>query len=205
MNADLFYYLGVALAVVAVAVSFLGLRAKDFPASRGAMLGSLALFLVLVAGTATYAVVLARDEQEHRRAELAHEAQAHAEEQGAEEIEAQQSGGEGPDTASPEDEAQAGAAAAGAGAATTVEMVEYAFEPAEVTVSEGDTIAAENAGELPHNLTVLDGDQELGATPDLDGGAAAELSADFPPGDYEMVCTIPGHADLGMKGTFTVE
>jgi uncharacterized cupredoxin-like copper-binding protein len=28
---------------------------------------------------------------------------------------------------------------------------------------------------------------------------------DFDPGDYEMICTIPGHADLGMDGTFTVE
>ena len=203
MNGDLFYYLGVALAALAVAVSFVGLRVKDFPRARAVSLGTLAVFLVLVVGTTTYAVVLARDEQEHRRAELAHEAEADAHEAGAEEIEAQQTGAEGPDTATPADEKPA--ADAGAGAATPVEMIDYAFEPPDVSAARGETLAVHNAGNVVHNLTVLDGDEELGATPDIEAGEEGELEVAFEPGAYEMVCTIPGHADLGMEGTFTVE
>lgn len=205
MNGDLFYYLGVALAVLAVAVSFLGLRAHDFPGARAAMLGTLAVFLVLVIGTTTYAVVLARHEQEHRRAEIAHEAGAEAEHAGAEEIAAQETGGEGPDTASGADEEEAAAAEAGAQEAVTVEMLEYAFEPPEVTATEGETVTAQNSGAIVHNLTLLDGDEQLAATPDVDPGKSAELTVEVGPGDYEMVCTIPGHAELGMEGTFTVE
>ena len=67
MNPELFYWVGGALAILAVVISFLGLREKDFPTSRGAMLGTLALFTFLVAGATTYAVVNARDEQQHRR------------------------------------------------------------------------------------------------------------------------------------------
>ena len=197
MDPELFYWIGGALAVLAVVISFLGLRKTDFPSSRGAMLGTLALFVFLVAGASTYAVVNARDEQEHRRAEIAHEAAALSEEAGAEADEAAQTGAEGPDTASPADEAAA--------AASTVGMVEYAFDPSEASVAAGDTVTAQNDGETVHNLTVLDGNEELGATEDVEPGQSGELEADFKPGSYDMVCTIPGHADLGMEGTFSVE
>jgi plastocyanin len=196
VDPELFYWIGGALTVLAVVVSFLGLRQKDFPNSRGAMLGTLALFVFLVAGTTTYAVVNARDEQEHRRAELAHEAEALAE-AGEEETEAAETGAEGPDTASPADEAAA--------AATTVSMSEYTFDPGEVSVAAGDTVSAPNEGQTVHNLTVLDGNEELGRTEDVDPGKSGELEVDFEPGGYDMICTIPGHADLGMEGSFTVE
>lgn len=90
----------------------------------------------------------------------------------------------------------------GGGAATEVSMTEYAFEPGDVTVSEGDSIEVVNDGELPHNLTVTDEDL---ATSDLDGGGSEELTVDLPPGEYEYICTIGDHADQGMTGTLTVE
>jgi plastocyanin len=195
----LFYWIGGILAILAVAVSFLGLRDKAFPGSRGAILGTLALFLVLVLGSATYAVVNARDEQEHRESEVAEE-QELAQEAEVEELEADETGGEGPDTAS---SGEQGAAAGEA--ATEVGMDEYSFDPADAVVATGDIVTAVNDGQTVHNLTVLDGDEELGATEDVDPGQSGELEVDFDPGDYEMICTIPGHADLGMDGTFTVE
>jgi plastocyanin len=192
---ELFYWIGSVLAVLAVLVSLIGLRAKAFPASRGAMLGTLTVFAVLVLGTTTYGVVKARDEQGHREAELA-EAEREA---GEEEIEAQQTGEEGPDIASPADEQEV------AEEEGTVAMSEYQFAPSEVTVANGETVTAENDGETLHNLAVFEGDEELGTTPDVDPGGSDELAVDFEPGNYEMICTIPGHADLGMTGTFTVE
>lgn len=60
-----FLIFGIGLACIAVIVSFIGLRAKDFP-SKGAFIGLLALFAVFVAGTATYAVKLSIEEAHER-------------------------------------------------------------------------------------------------------------------------------------------
>jgi plastocyanin len=199
VNPELFYWIGGVLAVLAVTISFLGLREKAFPATRGQMLGTLAVFFVLVLGATTYAVVNARDEQEHRSEELAGESEELAQESQGEEAQAEQTGGEGPDTAAPDE-----GAAAGQGA-TEVGMKEYEFIPSDVSAAAGDTVTATNDGETIHNLTVLDGNDELGATDDVDSGNSDELKVNFDPGDYQMICTIPGHADLGMEGTFTVE
>jgi plastocyanin len=201
VNPELFYWIGGVLALLAVVVSFLGLREKEFPASGGQIVGVLVVFFVLVLGATTYAVVNARDEQEHREEELAEGSEALAQESQVEELEAEEAGAEGPETAS----ADEGASQPEGAAATEVGMGEYSFDPSEVSVAEGDTVTAQNDGQTVHNLTVLDADEELGATEDVDPGQASELEVDFDPGDYEMVCTIPGHADLGMEGTFTVE
>jgi len=58
---------GIGLASFAVIVSFIGLRVKNFP-SRGAMIGLIAVGLVLVAGTATFGVKLQIEEAEEREA-----------------------------------------------------------------------------------------------------------------------------------------
>lgn len=60
-----FLAFGIGLACFAVIVSFIGLRAKNFP-GRGAFIGLLVLGAVLVAGTAYYAVELSIEEAEHR-------------------------------------------------------------------------------------------------------------------------------------------
>jgi plastocyanin len=95
-------------------------------------------------------------------------------------------------------------AAAGGGGGTTVGMTEYAFDPADATVSAGDTITAQNDGELPHNYTIeADGDEVTSG--DVDPGSSGEVTVDVDPGDYDVICTIPGHAEQGMEGTITVE
>ena len=87
------------------------------------------------------------------------------------------------------------------GGSTEVSMTEYAFDPSEVSVSEGDAIEVVNDGELPHNLTV---DGEDLATSDLDGGASEEVTVDLAPGEYEFYCPVGDHRAEGMEGTLTV-
>jgi plastocyanin len=108
-------------------------------------------------------------------------------------------------------------AAAGGGGAIEVGMTEYAFDPADVTVSKGDTITVTNDGQLPHNYTRR-GDESGAAelppdlrdlalgTGDVDPGSSGEFEVgDMALGEYKMICTIPGHAEKGMKGTLTVK
>jgi plastocyanin len=198
---ELFYWIGGATALAALVVSAIGIRSESFPPSRGAMLGVIGVFVFLVVGSTTYAVVNARDEQEKHRAELA----AEQEEAGAEELEAGETGTEGPVTGDEGAAEQAGASEEQAVDAGTVAMTEYEFGPNAVTVKTGDTVTAENEGGAVHNLTVFDGEDELAGTEDVDPGASADLEVDVDPGSYEMICTIPGHEDLGMAGEFTVE
>lgn len=83
-------------------------------------------------------------------------------------------------------------------------MTEYAFDPKDGTAAQGDTITATNDGEIPHNYTIeADGDEVT--TGDVDPGSSGEVTVDVDPGDYDVICTIPGHADQGMVGTLTVE
>jgi plastocyanin len=100
-------------------------------------------------------------------------------------------------------EAATGATGAGGAAgATSVSMTEFAFDPSDLTVSEGDSIDVTNDGGTDHNLTVEDEDL---ATSDLGPGDSEELTVDIPAGDYTFICTIGDHEAQGMTGTLTVE
>jgi plastocyanin len=112
-------------------------------------------------------------------------------------------------------------AAAGGGGATEIGMTEYAFDPADATVSRGDTITVTNGGELAHNYTVMAGDQsvdealppgerhlarQLATTGDVDPGSNGEVElGDMASSEYRVICTIPGHREKGMRGTLTIE
>jgi mono/diheme cytochrome c family protein len=80
MNDTLFYVLGLSLVVIALVVSFAGLRFEKFPASRGLLIGGTVAITALVLATMTFAWRNAEDEQEHREAELAEAAEESAEE-----------------------------------------------------------------------------------------------------------------------------
>ena len=79
MNDTVFYILGIALVVLALLASFLGLRFDKFPASRLVLVGGIAVFALLVLGTATFAWRNAVDEQSDREAELAEDVTANQE------------------------------------------------------------------------------------------------------------------------------
>jgi hypothetical protein len=65
-NGDLFYICGIALAVSAVAISFVGLRAKGFPGRLGPLVAL--WFVTLIGATTTFSVLHAQDEEHHEEA-----------------------------------------------------------------------------------------------------------------------------------------
>ena len=87
----------------------------------------------------------------------------------------------------------------------SVSGTEFAFTPSTITVKKGQEVKLtfKNNGQYPHNFTV----SELGvATNTVEPGG--ETTITFTPdktGSFTYVCTVPGHADRGMKGTLTVE
>lgn len=97
-----------------------------------------------------------------------------------------------------------------AGAGLAVEMTDYAFDPRDVTVDRGTSIRVTNAGEIAHNLRIERGPDAKDETEELAGtdtflpGDAETLVVGLEPGAYVMVCTVPGHRELGMTGRIRV-
>jgi plastocyanin len=110
------------------------------------------------------------------------------------------SGGEPADTA-----AQQAPTETGGAEVSEVKMSEYKFDPSDVSAKAGDTLTVDNGGSLQHDLRLRKGGKELGGTKLVDAGGSTKLKVDFRAGSYEMFCSVPGHEDLGMKGTFTVK
>ena len=77
------------------------------------------------------------------------------------------------------------------------------FEPEKIEVSAGETVnlAVTNEGRIFHDLTVPGLDLAIGVEPgDTVRGALRAPE----PGEYEFLCTVPGHASAGMTGTIVV-
>ncbi len=203
-----FFIAGAILVVLALIVSFIGLRNENFPSSRGAMTAGIGLIALVVVGTAAAAVINARDEQEHRRAELAHEA-------GEESAEAEQTGTEGPAGASEEEqqtaqEGQQQQEQAGGGETLEVSSPEdggLSFEPPELEAAPGEvTVDYENPSSVSHNVAIEDNGGETVAEGDfVTDGELSTASAELEPGDYVFYCAVPGHREGGMEGPLTVE
>jgi plastocyanin len=192
-NETLFYVFGLALVVSAVLVSIVGLRFKDFPPSRGVLAGTVLYFAVLVGITAVFAVLNAQDEQEHREAEQAAEAEAEA-------TTTPEGGGEQTTTPS-----------GGAGGGETINLaaspsaIEYDTDS--LTAKAGSlTIDFDNPNPaLPHDVCVEQGAKELGCSDQVTGSATTLALSDLKPGEYTFYCSVPGHEESGMKGTLTVQ
>jgi uncharacterized cupredoxin-like copper-binding protein len=82
-----------------------------------------------------------------------------------------------------------------------VGMTEFEFTLSTQTVHTGTvTFDLTNNGGIPHNLRI-DG----GQSPNVDPQAGTTLKVTFTkPGNYSYLCTIPGHAEAGMKGVLKV-
>lgn len=65
------------------------------------------------------------------------------------------------------------------------------------------TFVVQNNGFMTHDFAIR-GNGIDEKTPMLDSGESATLTVDLKPGTYTYECTMPGHADAGMTGTFTV-
>ena len=87
----------------------------------------------------------------------------------------------------------------------TVSGTEFAFSPSTVTVKMGQPvqITFKNDGQYPHNFTLADLNVQ---TKTIQPGQQDTIT--FTPtktGSFTYICTVPGHADRGMKGTLIVQ
>ena len=95
-----------------------------------------------------------------------------------------------------------------AAAPTTIDvtLTEFAIEPAAIEAASGAPIAFSitNAGSAPHTFGVTAAGRTY-ETPTIDAGGTATLDVpSLEAGSYEILCTVPGHDQLGMKGTLTL-
>jgi plastocyanin len=93
-------------------------------------------------------------------------------------------------------------APAGDNAINVVEK-DFAIAMDKTTIKAGSiTINVKNNGPSPHNISI----KELNKVSDnIDGGKTGTLAVDLTPGTYTVICAIPGHEQLGMKMTLTVQ
>ena len=77
---------------------------------------------------------------------------------------------------------------------------EYKFTLTSKTIKHGSvTFKFTNKGKLAHDFKI-DGKK----TKIIQKGKSASLTVSLKKGSYKYLCTIPGHADKGMKGTLKV-
>jgi len=105
-----------------------------------------------------------------------------------------------------DDDAPGRTVTAESGTPVPVVADEYSFDPETIVLTGGGELMVEpeNAGALAHNLRVFDGGTDLGGTAAFAGGDPRAGTVRVEPGDYELVCTVGNHAELGMTGKLEV-
>jgi plastocyanin len=233
-NETLFYVCGIVLAVSAVVVTFLGLKSEKFPGKAMPVVILWFAIFVLGATTFAVKYSGEEQEARAAELEKAGEEIEQAEgsggfsneggalggetEEGEEEAEKAAPGEEepvGPTTGSKEGNEGAGKGGVTEGekgsqtSSTTLELAAdesaLAFDRTELSAKPGKvTIDFSNPSPIPHNVVILkDGKELAGFDPITEG--EEEVSAELEAGSYEFICSVPGHAQAGMKGTLTVK
>ena len=80
---------------------------------------------------------------------------------------------------------------------------EFSFQPSLVEVAEGTefNLTLANRGTLVHDLVVRGISLHLAAEP---GRSVSVGVSGLPAGEYEFLCSVPGHAEAGMTGVLEV-
>ena len=106
--------------------------------------------------------------------------------------------------AAPASAAPASAAPASGDVLGTLEItsVDLGFEPKELAVDKAGRYEVKlvNNGQVPHDITFSDGTKSAVAN----GGETVSVAVDVPDSGLTFICSIPGHADAGMKGAVTI-
>jgi uncharacterized cupredoxin-like copper-binding protein len=111
-----------------------------------------------------------------------------------------------------------GSAADDASTTISLNMQDFQFEPSRITVPGGKeiTLHLSNTGAMEHNLTLMvkpaeapfDGPDTANIyfQKSLKSGESATVTFTAPaaPGEYQLVCSVPGHIEAGMVGTMVV-
>ncbi len=206
-NETLFFVCGIALAVSAVVVSFIGLRVKSFPGKAGPFVAL--AFAVLIGATTTFAVLHAKDEDKAKAAELT-KANEEAEEEESSPVEEKskatpEPGPKDENRVAPAPKPEASAKGPGGTLQLAASESALAFDKTSLTSKPGEvTIDFDNPSALEHNVAIEQNGKEIAISETLAKGKTS-VSADLAPGTYTYLCTIPGHAEAGMEGTLVVK
>lgn len=194
-NETLFYICGITLAVSAVLVSLIGLRAKNFPGKLGPLV--VLWFAILVGGSMTFAVLHGKDEDKAKAAELS-KADEEAEKKESSPV-------EGESKKAPAAKPEAAAKGPGGTLQLSASETALAFDKTSLTSKPGKvTIDFNNPSALEHDVAIEQNGKQIAVSETLAKGKTS-VSADLAPGTYTYLCTIPGHAEAGMEGTLVVK
>ena len=84
----------------------------------------------------------------------------------------------------------------------TVMLSEFKIDPGAISAVNGAGLDVMNMGSVQHNLAV---EGTTFATPMIDPGKTVHLDLSMlSPGDYTVICQVPGHRDAGMKAALHV-
>jgi uncharacterized cupredoxin-like copper-binding protein len=175
-----YYVLGITFVLFAFVLFALGMTRDNFPPTvRG---GRVLMAIAGLIAVVTYAVLISSTHVEHPREEAAEKAaEKKAEEGGA------PPGGEA------------------AGGKIQVTEKEYSIDlPGGATLKAGKlSFDVANQGKIQHDVQIENAPKKP-KTPLIDPGKKVTLDTDLKPGKYTLICTVPGHEQLGMKTEITV-
>lgn len=83
-----------------------------------------------------------------------------------------------------------------------VKGFEFFYEPDAVTTTGRIELTLQNEGLILHNIEFVN---ISGFVLEAQAGQSASSKLEMAPGSYIMFCSIPGHREAGMEGTFEVE
>jgi plastocyanin len=208
MNA--FVIAGLVLAGWAVLVGLLGMR--GFPKNKAGQNIAIGITAVLFVGAVGSAIADQTKVGERHGAEVEEEEEPPPpEDEGggsAEEPGSQQAPSEAPADPPPgEEQASPNPQEAPTGELTISadEGGALKYDVTTLTAPAGQvTITMDNPSPVPHNVAIR-GENVDEAGEIVQKGDTSTAQADLGAGEYEFLCTVPGHADAGMKGVLTVE
>jgi plastocyanin len=192
MNQTLFYVFGIVLIVSAIGISAIGLRFENFPPTRSVLAGVVLYFAVLVAGTAVFAVLNARDEQAERDAEQAAETTTTTEASAGGTTNTTPSGGGG----------------GGSTVKLAADPTQIAYTTDSLKAKAGNlTIDFNNPNPaIPHDVCVdSSSGGQLGCSDQVTNGSSTLALDNLKPGKYTFFCSVDAHEQAGMKGTLAVQ
>jgi plastocyanin len=171
------------------------------------MVAGIGVVALVVAATATGAVLKAQDEQKDRDAELAQETTTSAVEEGQQSAQAEQTGTEGPSGATQQEQQASQQQASQTLKLTSPADGGLTFDPSKLDAKPGQvTLSYSDPSPVGHSVAIADSsNQELDAGDIVTQGGTSTATADVSPGTYTYYCTVPGHREAGMEGTLTVK
>ena len=94
-----------------------------------------------------------------------------------------------------------------AAGALRVVAKEYSFDPAGIVVRGPGVLrlTLSNEGSLAHDHKLMKDGRVVGGTSPFPGGESRSAGIRLERGEYEFVCTVADHEELGMKGELRVD